>query len=250
MRKVLIIGIGAGDPEHVTVQAVNAMNAVDVFLVLDKGDTTADLTEARRAICERFATQRPYRTVVIADPPRDRTAADYEGAVRDWRDERARMIEEALLAEAEDAVVGILAWGDPALYDGTIRILDTIAARGNVAVDYAVIPGITSVQVLTARHRIMLNRVAGPVHITTGRRLAAGWPDGCDDVVVMLDADLACRAYRDEDVDIYWGAYLGTPDELLVAGRLGKVVDEIDAVRREARARKGWIMDTYLLRRV
>ena len=43
MRKVLIIGIGAGDPEHVTVQAVNAMNAVDVFFVLDKGDTTADL---------------------------------------------------------------------------------------------------------------------------------------------------------------------------------------------------------------
>ncbi|WP_327008795.1 precorrin-6A synthase (deacetylating) [Dactylosporangium sp. NBC_01737] len=248
MRKVLIIGIGAGDPDHVTVQAVDAMNAVDVFFVLDKGDTTADLTEARRAICERFATRRPFRTVVIADPPRDRTAADYEGAVRDWRDERARLIEEALLAE--EGVVGILAWGDPALYDGTIRILDTIAARGNVAVDYEVIPGITSVQALTARHRIMLNRVAGPVHITTGRRLAAGWPDGCEDVVVMLDADLACRAYRDEDIDIYWGAYLGTPDELLVAGRLGKVVDEIDAVRREARARKGWIMDTYLLRRV
>jgi precorrin-6A synthase len=248
VRKVLIIGIGAGDPDHVTVQAVNAMNAVDVFLVLDKGDTTADLTEARREICDRFVTRRAFRTVVIADPPRDRTAADYEGAVRDWRDERARLIEEALLAE--DGVVGILAWGDPALYDGTIRILDTIAARGNVAVDYEVIPGITSVQALTARHRIMLNRVAGPVHITTGRRLAAGWPEGCDDVVVMLDADLACRAYRDEDVDIYWGAYLGTPDELLVAGRLGKVIDEIDAVRREARARKGWIMDTYLLRRV
>ena len=248
MRKVLIIGIGAGDPDHVTMQAVEAMNAVDVFLVLDKGDTTADLTGARRAICERFATRRPHRTVVIADPPRDRTAADYEGAVRDWRDERARLIEEALLAD--DGVFGILAWGDPALYDGTIRILDTIAARGNVAVDYEVIPGITSVQALTARHRIMLNRVAGAVHITTGRRLAAGWPGGCDDVVVMLDADLACRAYRDEDIDIYWGAYLGTPDELLVAGRLGKVVDEIDAVRREARARKGWIMDTYLLRRV
>jgi precorrin-6A synthase len=249
VRKVLIIGIGAGDPEHVTVQAVTAMNAVDVFFVLDKGDTTADLTEARRAICERFATRRPFRTVVIADPPRDRTAADYEGAVRDWRDERARMIEEALLAEAEDGVVGILAWGDPALYDGTIRILDTIAARGNVAVDYEVIPGITSVQALTARHRIMLNRVAGPVHITTGRRLAAGWPDGCDDVVVMLDADLACRAYRDEDVDIYWGAYVGTEDEILVAGRVADVAEEIQRVRREARERKGWVMDSYLLRR-
>src|SRR5689334_8873041 len=101
------------------------MNAVDVFLVLDKGDTTADLTGARRAICERFATEKAFRTVVIADPPRDRVAADYEGAVRDWRDERARLIEEAL--EQQEGVVGILAWGDPALYDGTIRILDTIA---------------------------------------------------------------------------------------------------------------------------
>jgi precorrin-6A synthase len=251
MRKVLIIGVGAGDPDQVTVQAINAMNAVDVFFVLDKGSTTADLTEARRAICDRYVTDHEYRTVTIADPLRDRAAADYQGAVRDWRDERARVLEEAIAAElAEDGTAGILAWGDPALYDGTIRVLETIVAGGRLAVDYEVIPGISSVQILAARHRVTLNRVAGPIHITTGRRLAAGWPDGCDDVVVMLDADLACRTLRDEDIDIYWGAYLGTPDELLIAGRLAKVMDHIDAVRREARARKGWIMDTYLLRRV
>ncbi|GAA2578749.1 precorrin-6A synthase (deacetylating) [Dactylosporangium fulvum] len=249
MRKVLVIGIGAGDPEHVTMQAVTAMNAVDVFFVLDKGATTADLTEARRAICERYVTGREYRTVTLADPPRDRVAADYQGAVRDWRDERARILEEAIMAElGEDGVGGILAWGDPALYDGTIRILETITAHGEL--DYEVIPGISSVQALAARHRVALNRVAGPIHITTGRRLAAGWPEGCDDVVIMLDADLACRAYRDQDIDIYWGAYLGTPDELLIAGRLDKVIDQIESVRREARAGKGWIMDTYLLRRV
>lgn len=249
MRKVLIIGVGAGDPDQVTVQAINAMNAVDVFFVLDKGDAAAELTEARRALCARYATRRPYRTVTVADPPRDRTAADYGGAVRDWRDERARVLAAAIERElGDDGVGGILAWGDPALYDGTIRVLETIRAAGH-ALDYEVIPGISSVQLLAARHRVTLNRVAGPVHITTGRRLAAGWPEGCDDVVVMLDAGLACRALRDEAIDIYWGAYLGTPDELLVAGRLGEVVDHIEAVRADARARKGWIMDTYLLRR-
>jgi precorrin-6A synthase len=251
MRKVLIIGVGAGDPEQVTVQAINAMNATDVFFVLDKGEAAAELTEARRALCQRYATGE-YRTVVIPDPPRDRSAMDhagYTGAVRDWRDERARLVAEAIERELPAGGVGaILAWGDPALYDGTIRILETIRAAGH-DVDFEVIPGISSVQILTARHRVTLNRVAGPVHITTGRRLAAGWPAGCDDVVVMLDASLACRAYRDEPIDIYWGAYLGTPDELLVSGRLDEVIERIEKVRAEARARKGWIMDTYLLRR-
>ena len=37
MRKLLLIGIGAGDPEQLTVQAINAMNTVDAFFVLDKG---------------------------------------------------------------------------------------------------------------------------------------------------------------------------------------------------------------------
>ncbi|MBV9577140.1 MAG: precorrin-6A synthase (deacetylating), partial [Chloroflexi bacterium] len=45
MRKVLVIGIGAGNIEHVTVQAINALNRVDVFFITDKGSTTADLVE-------------------------------------------------------------------------------------------------------------------------------------------------------------------------------------------------------------
>jgi precorrin-6A synthase len=105
------------------------------------------------------------------------------------------------------------------------------------------------VQALTARHRILLNRVGGAVHLTTGRRLAQEFPPNADDVVVMLDSELVCRAHLDLDLDIYWGAYLGTPDELLVAGKLVDVVDEIVAVRAAARERKGWVMDTYLLRR-
>lgn len=256
MRRLLVIGIGAGDPAFVTVGAVEALNAVDVFFVLDKGASTEDLTAARRAVCERFIRHDRWRLVALSDPERDRSRATqavdgrYVRAVDDWRDERAALLERALAEELpEGGTGGFLVWGDPSLYDGTIRVVEEIAARGVLELDWEVVPGITAVQALTARHRILLNRVAGAVHLTTGRRLAGGLPDNADDVVVMLDGDLTCRRFVDEDLDIYWGAYLGTPDEILVAGRLADVVDEIAAKRAAARERKGWIMDTYLLRR-
>ena len=112
---------------------------------------------------------------------------------------------------------------------------------------YEVEPGISAVSALAARFRVPLNRVGGSVLLTSGRRLAA---EGmlADDVVVMLDSGLAFLEVS-PDVEIYWGAYLGTPDELLVSGVLGEVRDEIVRVRSEARQRKGWMFDTYLLRR-
>jgi precorrin-6A synthase len=70
-----------------------------------------------------------------------------------------------------------------------------------------------------------------------------------DDVVVMLDARNAFATLPDPDLDIYWGAYLGTADEVLLHGDLQQVKGEIVRVRAEQRERKGWIMDTYLLRR-
>jgi precorrin-6A synthase len=114
------------------------------------------------------------------------------------------------------------------------------------------VPGISSVAALAAAHRLILNRVGRPVLITTGRRIEGGIPDDADDVVVMLDGRAAFATLPPEQsaaLHVYWGAYLGTPDELLVSGPLDEVCDRIVAVRDEARARKGWIMDTYLLRR-
>jgi precorrin-6A synthase len=141
-------------------------------------------------------------------------------------------------------------WGDPALYDSTLRILDRVAERGTVAFTIEVVPGISSVQALAAAHRIALHGVGRPVHVTTGRRLAdEGWPAGVDDVVVILDGRAAYTTVDPAGVTIYWGAYLGTPDEILVAGPLAVVAAEIGEVRAAARARKGWMFDTYLLRR-
>lgn len=252
MRRLLVIGIGAGDPEHVTAQAVRALNEVDVLFVVAKGGDTGELVALRHGICERYIEDlSSYRIVAVPDPPRDRTTPAYGAAVDDWRERRAEAWEELLRDDLGEGGVGaFLVWGDPSLYDSTIDVIERVLAAGRVAFEYEVIPGISAVHALTARHRIPLNRVGGAVQITTGRRLAAGgWPQDVGDVVVMLDADCTFRHLDPVGVDVYWGAYLGTPDELLVAGPLAEAGPEIERVRAEARERKGWIMDTYLLRR-
>jgi len=249
MRKIFVIGIGAGNPDYVTVQAINALNKVDVFFVMDKGREKEDLVRLRRDICDRYIKGKSYRMVEAADPPRDRKAP-YESSVEAWHEQRAVIYERMILQELGDEQCGaFLVWGDPSLYDSTLRIIDRILARGTVAFEYEVIPGITSVQALAARHRIALNRIGRSIHITTGRRIAGGLPDDADDVVVMLDAGCSFKSIRDSKIDIYWGAFLGTKDEILAAGNLRELGEDIERMRAEAKLRKGWIMDTYLLRK-
>lgn len=250
MRKVMVIGIGAGDPEYLTMQAIRALNQVDVFFVVDKRDETRELVRMRQDICDRYITDRTYRIAEVEDPERDRAAVPYRAAVEAWRERRAEVWETAIRRELEDDGCGaFLVWGDPSLYDSTLGVIDHILARGALTFEYEVIPGITSVQALAAKHRIALNRIGGPIQITTGRRLQEGFPSESDDVVVLLDSDCSFRHVAHEDLDIYWGAYVGTADEILVSGDLQTVMDDIERVRSEARARKGWIMDAYVLKR-
>ncbi|MEV6281264.1 precorrin-6A synthase (deacetylating) [Kribbella sp. NPDC051770] len=246
--EILVIGIGAGDPEYLTVQGVRAIERADVFFVLDKGEVKQELVELRTEILERYA---PGAKVVVGrDPERDRGSSAYVESVDDWRRRRGDVCAGMIARELEpDQVGAFLVWGDPSLYDSTLAILDDLLERGELEFGIEVIPGISSVSALAAKHRVGLNQVGKPIQVTTGRRLEENWPDGVDDVVVMLDARTAFTAHTDQDADIYWGAYLGTPDELLVAGKLSEVAGEIEQVRAEARERKGWIMDTYLLRR-
>ncbi|MBQ0878399.1 MULTISPECIES: precorrin-6A synthase (deacetylating) [unclassified Streptomyces] len=252
MRTIHVIGIGAGDPDQLTLQAVRALRDTDVFFVLDKGEVKADLVRLRRDMLETHVPEGTYRIVEARDPERDRKAggADYSPAVGDWRSARAGIYERMIAEElGEDESGAFLVWGDPALYDSTLGILEEILERGTVAFEYDVVPGVSSVSSLVARHRTGLNRVARPVQITTGRRLAEGFPEGVDDVVVMLDAHQTFRKYADQDIHIYWGAYLGTQDEILASGPIAEAAPRIERLRAEARERKGWIMDTYLLRR-
>lgn len=250
MKKILIIGIGAGNPEYITIQAVNALNQADVFFLMDKGLSKEKLNHLRKEICERYIVDRDYRVVEALNPERQREGVGYLQAVDNLNSEKQHTFERLIAEELEDGECGaFLVWGDPSLYDSTIRILDAIIETGRHDLQYDVIPGITSVQALTAQHKVPLNHIGRSVQITTGRRLAQGFPDNVDSVVVMLDAENTYKTLAYQDLDIYWGAYLGTPDEILISGRLGEVAEEIERVRKAAREANGWIMDTYLLKR-
>jgi precorrin-6A synthase len=252
--QALVIGIGSGNPDHLTREAVAALNQVDMFLMAEKGAAKHDLISLRAELCRTLITHDHYRFVEVPDPERgpdrERDATDYQAGVAAWHAARAQRYAEIIKAEVGDGeTIGFLVWGDPAFYDSTIRIVKSITDLG-VDLDLTVIPGISSIQLLAARHKIILNRIGHPVHVTTGRRLLDEYSPILGDVVVMLDGELVCGGLvkRFGDLSIYWGAQLGLPDEVLISGRLSEVIQEIRAKRTAVREARGWVMDTYLLR--
>jgi precorrin-6A synthase len=247
MRKVSIIGIGAGHPDYLTLQAIAAIGRTDAFFIPDKGEEKVALNAVRGEMLARHA-KRGHRLAEFVVPERT-TVPTYAEGVKAWRAALRDAYRKLIETELDDGQTGaFLVWGDPALYDGTIGILDDLRAAG-VAVGVEVVPGISAVQALCARHGIPLNRVGETITITTARRVLLGEADALTSFVVMLDSESAWKRFADEDAEIFWGAYLGMGEELLVAGKIGKVAAEIERVRRAARERNGWVMDTYLIRR-
>lgn len=253
MKTVYLIGIGPGDPDQLTLAAVKAIGRVDVFFFLEKDGAGRDsLIRFREEILARHAGQRPYRIARAPSPVRDRTAADYAGAVEDWRRRRSDVLAGMIARDMEPGeTAGVLVWGDPTLYDGTLQSLnDMIAEPGRADLAVEVFPGITAVQALTARHRLPLNRVGEHITITTGRQLEGTAPEDVSNSVVMLDTRDAFLRFQDQDdLDIYWGADVGAPDEVLIAGALTDTAGRIADALAERRTRKGWVMDSYILRR-
>ncbi len=246
--KIRLIGIGSGGLDQVTVEAIRAMRDVDYIVVTDKvrKDGSPDpLVAARSELLERHLGHEP-KLVVVTDPERDRQPSDYDAAISDWHEARTDAWEKVLLENDGDA--GFLVWGDPAFYDSTIRIIERVLARGKVQAEFDVVPGISSVQVLAARHRIVLHEVGHPVHVTTGRRLHEAVDAGQDNIVVMLNRSLEPLESLG-DWRIWWGANLGTPSEKLVAGRVVDVLPEIEAARAAVKKSAGWVMDVLVLRR-
>ena len=236
-----LIGIGTGNPDHITAQAAKALNAADLILIPRKGDSKADLADLRRQILTQVLTHE----VPVAEfdyPTRD-ASGDYEAGVNLWHDEIARCWD-AAIAPHDPREVALLVWGDPSLYDSTLRIAERLGAQTRV------VPGLTSIQVLTAAHGIPLNEIGQAVVITTGRQLRDGWPAGADTAVIMLDGNCSFQSLDAAGFHIWWGAYVGMQEELLIAGPLADVGAQIVETRARARAEHGWILDIYLLRRI
>lgn len=245
LTRLNLIGIGTGNPEHLTREAMRVLNEAALVLIPRKGPDKSDLAELRRAICAEVLTNPATRIMEFDMPMREAAKPDYRAGVDDWHTAIAARWAEAIGRELpEGGEVALLVWGDPALYDSTLRI----AARLGLAT--RVIPGITAIQALTAAHGVALNEIGAPFIVTTGRRLREqGWPENADTLVVMLDGGGAFQTLPAEGIEIWWGAYLGMREQIIEAGPLTVAGPRIMARRAAARAAHGWIMDIYMLRR-
>lgn len=252
MITLSLIGIGTGNPDHVTTQAAKAMNAADLILIPLKGEDKADLAGLRHAICAGCVTNPATRIETFDLPLRDPATPDYLTRVQDWHDAIAAVWYARITAHLDQGGgphVALLVWGDPSLYDSTLRIAARI--HQHMPLTLKVIPGITAIQALCAAHAIPLNDLGAPVTITTGRQLRdSGWPEGAGTVVVMLDAGGAFTALDMPHYHIWWGAYVGMQNEICIEGPLADMAEQIGTVRAQAKAAHGWIMDIYLLRRI
>lgn len=235
--RLRVLGIGMG-PQHVTPEVAEALHGADYVLAARKSDDDG-LLGVRRAVCDQYGVE----LVAVADPERDRDdPADYPAAVAAWHEARVSAYERVLAERGGTAA--FLVWGDPSLYDSTIRIVEQLASR--LSIDWDVLPGISAPQLLAARHRIVLHEVGEPVHVMTARRLREACDEGHRNVVIMLGGGVDLAGL--EGWRIWWGANLGAPGEELVAGRVGDVLDQIGSARTRAKAAAGWVMDVYLLR--
>ncbi|WP_372884272.1 precorrin-6A synthase (deacetylating) [Shimia sp.] len=249
MIQLSLVGIGSGNPEHLTLQAIRVLENADVILLPRKGEAKTELADLRRMIARDILKPGP-RIVEFDYPVRDASTPKYLDGVNTWHNALAAIWGRLMTEHApEDGHVALMVWGDPSLYDSTLRIADRLLAQEfDIAVK--VVPGITSLQMLTAAHAIPLNGLGAPVMITTGRRLREhGWPEGVDTVAVMLDGETSFQSLEARDYDIWWGAYVGMPDQILLSGPLYEIGETIVETRAKAREEHGWIMDIYLIRK-
>lgn len=249
MITLSLVGIGSGNPDHLTRQAIEVLSAADVILLPRKGDEKTTLADVRRDIVDRLLAGAP-KVVEFDYPVRDAKTPKYLDGVNTWHDALAD-IWSGLIADhaGPDAHVALMVWGDPSLYDSTLRIADRVKTKG-MDLRVSVVPGITSLQMLTAAFAIPVNSLGAPFLVTTGRHLReSGWPEGVDTLAVMLDGECSFQHVTAPDVQIYWGAYVGMPQQILISGALQDVGPDITKARAKARADEGWIMDIYLMRK-
>lgn len=242
MHNLTLIGIGTGNPDHLTFEGARAIQEATTILIPRKGGEKSDLADLRRQIIDKVVVGDGPK-VIEFDLPVRKSDGDYLENVDLWHDAIAQAWKDAA-GDTKNAA--LLIWGDPSLYDSSLRI----AARLDPVPNIRVVAGITTLQVLTAAHAIPINEIGAPFVVSTGRQLRDnGWPDAAQSAVFMLDGNCAFQTLNGADFDIWWGAYLGMENQVIHAGPLDEICDEIIEMRKAARADHGWIMDAYLLRR-
>ena len=235
-------------PRHV--QAVEAAERLRRALRRHQGRAGRPRRPApprRRASPHAPAPTGPWSSPIRPAPWRE--APDYAAAVRRWREQRVELWGAAIGEHLAGGETGAL----PRLGRPFAVRVDARCSRRSWRADAAA----------RARGHPWRQRrsTRSPRAIASRSTASAGRADHTGAPARRRPARGRRRRRRDarrrptfatlppEGIDIYWGAFLGTGDEILISGRLCDTAQEIARVRAEAKARKGWMFDTYLLRR-
>jgi precorrin-6A synthase len=241
-KKVYIIGIGPGDPKYLTLEAYEIIKKAKNFIIPLKKGPKEELTKIREKViefCKEGKTD--YRIIKVKFPERKKGGV-YKLEVESWRKEKASILAE-VLKDVDEACFLVL--GDPSLYDGHIEIFKEVSK--NLPMEIEVIPGISTINLLSAKHKISLTKVAETLVITTPRPLRKQ-KEISRNTVVFLDNYETFKLFKDDsELMIYWGAYLGTEKEVLFNGKLFECWQELVELRRKLKEKHGYIMETYLL---
>ncbi len=170
MYTLSLIGIGAGNPRHLTLEAIDALNGCDLILIPLKGADKDDLAQLRREICASVLT-RPVPRREFSLPRRDPSTPDYLARVQDWHDAIADCWQAEILAGLPDGGrVGFLVWGDPSLYDSTLRIAEVMLDKGGA---FAALDD-PALHIWWSAYAGMAGeiRISGPLHAVSAKILA------------------------------------------------------------------------------
>jgi precorrin-6A synthase len=241
-KKVYIIGIGPGDPKYLTLEAYEIIKKAKNFIIPLKKGPKEELTKIREKViefCKEGNTD--YRIIKVEFPERKK-GGSYKLEVESWRKEKASILAE-ILKDVDEACFLVL--GDPSLYDGHIEIFKEVSK--NLPMEIEVIPGISTINLLSAKHKISLTKVAETLLVTTPRPLRKQ-KEISRNTVVFLDNYETFKLFKDDsELMIYWGAYIGTEKEVLFNGKLSQCWQELVELRRKLKEKHGYIMETYLL---
>lgn len=242
IEKIYLIGMGPGDIKYLTLEAAETIRKLNLFLIPAKAGKKESLALKRKEIIAQIKSTKNFRILEVSFPERKKTGI-YEEEVKKWRFQKGQILKEVLQKETEKEV-GFLVWGDPSLYDGHIEIFKEVQKDLNFELE--IIPGISAFQILSAKHQISLTEIAGTLTFTTPRGLKK-LKSLDHHVVVFLDNYESYKNLNFSQLQIYWGAYLGTSEEVILSGNLKEVLPKLINLRRKLRKEKGFIMETYLL---
>lgn len=252
---IKLIGIGLGNSKHLTLEAIEAISSCDLIFLGEKKAEKSELAELKKEVCLSHID--PKKTVLqsFIFPERKNEGIAYQDSVSHWHKEIANSWVELILKYLDmnkrlETNIGIPVWGDPSLYDSSLRVVEKVKGRIK-GLKVNMISGLSSAQILTSSFGITFNEVGKEVIITTGRKLKEkGWPKSANTVFVMLDGECSFQFLTDPDLYIWWGAYLGLERETLLQGNLHEKKQDIVKLRKKLRARFGWIMDIYKIQKI